>query len=55
MRDRERNDIGPSTSAEADNRIQEKLDQYLADTFPCSDPLPQPLFAESFSSSHGSP
>ncbi|MGA8214746.1 MAG: hypothetical protein WB799_14215, partial [Candidatus Sulfotelmatobacter sp.] len=35
------------------NRIQEKLDQYLADTFPCSDPLPPQLFAESFSHSAG--
>jgi hypothetical protein len=53
MCDKEENDKEPGTRPEADNRIQEKLDQYLADTFPCSDPLPQPLLAESFSCSQG--
>lgn len=30
-----------------DASLEYKLDQFLADTFPCSDPLPQPLFADS--------
>jgi hypothetical protein len=29
-----------------DASLEYKLDQFLADTFPCSDPLPQPLFAD---------
>jgi hypothetical protein len=29
-----------------DGSLEDKLDQFLADTFPCSDPLPQSLFAD---------
>lgn len=36
--------LGDSESPDAE---QDKLDQFLADTFPCSDPLPQPLFLKS--------
>ena len=35
-------------NARLDASLDEKLDQFLADTFPCSDPLPQPLFVDPF-------
>ena len=34
--------------ARLDASLDEKLDRFLADTFPCSDPLPQPLFVDPF-------
>lgn len=34
--------------ASLDASLDEKLDRFLADTFPCSDPLPQPLFVDPF-------
>ena len=35
-------------NARLDASLDEKLDRFLADTFPCSDPLPQPLFVDPF-------
>jgi hypothetical protein len=38
-------------NARLDASLDAKLDQFLADTFPCSDPLPQPLFVDPFTHS----